>query len=515
MSYDGPVGAIGPAQQVSAGEEAGVGARRSLLGRTPLRVKLVVALLLLSAVGLVISSVAGGVAMRGYLFGRADKQLVATANSVAPQIQRGPNMPLILGPTPSQYFVVELGPAGQTLGQTELADSRLRPVLPTLSIDDVVAGQGRLFDARSADGTRWRVNALPFRDRSASVVVALHMDDVDSTLATLRLINLEVGGGVLVVLGLLGFAFVRSSLRPLVDVETTAAAIAAGDLTRRVPPGDAGTEVGRLSGALNGMLSQIETAFRAQAASESDARASEDRMRRFIADASHELRTPLTSIRGFAELYRQGAVDNPAEVARVMRRVEDEASRMGMLVEDLLLLARLDQQRPLARQPVDLLGIAADVVSDARAVQPGRHITLTAGDATVPPVVLGDDARLRQVAGNLVTNALVHTPESAAIDVGVGVDGQHAVFSVRDTGPGIPPADAARVFERFYRADESRTRGAARGGGPTGGSGLGLSIVAALVAAHGGTVHMDSSAGVGTMFTVRLPLTRDEALRPA
>ncbi|MDQ1702245.1 MAG: two-component system, OmpR family, sensor kinase, partial [Frankiaceae bacterium] len=184
-------------------------------------------------------------------------------------------------------------------------------------------------------------------------------------------------------------------------------------------------------------------------------------------------------------------------------------------VEDLLLLARLDQQRPLVLQPVDLLSIAADVVSDARALQPQRTITLTAGDATVLPVVLGDDARLRQVASNLVTNALVHTPETAAVAVTVAVDGPNAVLRVSDTGPGIPPADAARVFERFYRADESRTRGHADGGNATGGSGLGLSIVAALVAAHRGTVHVESHVGVGTAFTVLLPLTRDEVLRPA
>ena len=233
-------------------------------------------------------------------------------------------------------------------------------------------------------------------------------------------------------------------------------------------------------------------------------------MRRFVADASHELRTPLTSIRGFAELYRQGAVAEPSEVARAMRRVEQEAARMGLLVEDLLLLARLDQQRPLVQEPVDLLGIAADVAQDARAVQPHRVITLTAGHSAAPPVVIGDDARLRQVVSNLVTNALVHTPASAAVAIWVGVEGDSVLLRVTDTGPGMPPEEAARVFERFYRADASRTRASAAGG-----SGLGLSIVAALVAAHRGSVTVNSRVGVGTNFAVHLPLARYEALRPA
>jgi two-component system OmpR family sensor kinase len=249
------------------------------------------------------------------------------------------------------------------------------------------------------------------------------------------------------------------------------------------------------------MLAQIEAAFRSQQASESAARASEDRMRRFVADASHELRTPLTSIRGFAELYRQGAVPEPDDVARVMRRVEDEAARMGLLVDDLLLLARLDQQRPLERLPVDLLAIAADVVHDASALAPDRTVQLRVADRGDPPVVLGDEARLRQVVGNLVSNAVAHTPAGTDVTVSLTTDGHRsvAVLEVSDSGPGLAPADAARVFERFYRADPSRTRSG-------GGTGLGLSIVAALVAAHGGQVAVDTKVGRGSTFTVTLPL---------
>jgi two-component system OmpR family sensor kinase len=261
------------------------------------------------------------------------------------------------------------------------------------------------------------------------------------------------------------------------------------------------------------MLTRIESAFRAQKASEEQARASEERMRRFVADASHELRTPLTSIRGFAELYRQGAVGSPAETARLMQRIESEGARMGVLVEDLLQLARVDQQRPLSLTPVDLAEIAGDAVHDARALQPDRPIALHLDDSlTEVPVVLGDEARLRQVVGNLVSNALVHTPRTAPVTVRIGEDtsagGDRVVVRVADEGPGMAPEDAARVFERFYRADASRSRVA-------GGTGLGLSIVRALVAAHGGDVSLDTAPGRGAAFTVRLPRSGPDLGGPA
>jgi two-component system, OmpR family, sensor kinase len=291
-------------------------------------------------------------------------------------------------------------------------------------------------------------------------------------------------------------------------MEQTAEAIAAGDLTRRVPDRDPRTEVGRLAAALNSMLAQIEAAFRARAASETTARRSEERMRRFVADASHELRTPLTTIRGFAELYRQGASRKPGELDRLMRRIEDQAARMGLLVEDLLLLARLDQQRPLDRRPVDLLALAAEAVNDARAVAPDRRIELEldgAGDGAGggPLVVLGDEDRLRQVIANLMSNALTHTPAGSPIELRAGTrrgDGAgNAAIEVVDHGRGLTRQQAERVFERFYRADPARSHAA-------GGTGLGLSIVAALVAAHGGTVEVSSVPGQGASFRVLLPL---------
>jgi len=318
-----------------------------------------------------------------------------------------------------------------------------------------------------------------------------------------QLLLVEVVGGLaaLVLLGGLGYVVVRRSLRPLVQVETTAEQIAAGDLSLRVPTEpDPRTEVGRLSAALNTMLGQIESAFRAREESETAARASEERMRRFVADASHELRTPLTSIRGFAELYRQGAAPDASDIDRVMRRIEDQAKRMGILVEDLLLLARLDQQRPLERVPVDLVTLATEAVQDAEAIDPARPISLEVQPGSEAPIVLGDDARLRQVVGNLMSNALVHTPPGTAVAVRVGTtdDGMGAL-DVTDQGPGLSADDAAHVFERFYRADPSRTRAA-------GGSGLGLSIAAALMSAQMGTLSVDSAPGEGATFRVRIPL---------
>ncbi|MBC7305893.1 MAG: HAMP domain-containing histidine kinase, partial [Dietzia sp.] len=316
----------------------------------------------------------------------------------------------------------------------------------------------------------------------------------------------------LALLALAAYATVRRSLRPLREVERTAAAIAGGDLSRRVPERDPRTEVGALAAAVNAMLSRIQTSMAdaaeaedaarrsAEAARDSEATAvrSEAAMRRFVADAGHDLRTPLTTIRGFAELHRQGA---SGDTDRLMRRIESEAGRMGVMVEDLLTLARLDEQRPLAREQVDLLGLAADAVHDARLLAPGRRIGLEVIEGPGTPEVLGDDTRLRQVLGNLVDNALAHTPPDADVTVRVGTRGSDAVLEVADRGPGMTPEQATRAFERFYRADTSRTSA-------TGGSGLGLAIVRSLVEAHGGSVGVETAAGRGATFRVLLPRVR-------
>ena len=408
-------------------------------------------------------------------------------------------------PLPSDYLVQFSNAAGTELSRSSepLEQGDCGPTIPTLTLAEVNALHGKPFTVPSSTGgEHWRVVVSVTQSGTGSIAVATPLTGVDSTLNQLILFDVIIGAGVVIVLAGLSYVAVRHSLRPLVDVEHTAAAIAAGDLTRRVPQSDPRTEVGRLAGALNGMLSQIESAFRAREASEQEARTSETRMRRFITDASHELRTPLTSIRGFAELYRMGAVPEESDVDRVMTRIESESTRMGLLVDDLLLLARLDQQRPLERELVDLETIASDAVHDAQAVAPGRDVQLQLSTHE-PVLVVGDDARLRQVVGNLVTNALTHTPESAAVTVGLSIDDSEserfAVLEVADSGPGLSPKDAQRIFERFYRVEESRTRA-------NGGSGLGLSIVAALTAAHGGTTDVETKLGVGSRFRIRLPL---------
>jgi two-component system OmpR family sensor kinase len=280
---------------------------------------------------------------------------------------------------------------------------------------------------------------------------------------------------------------------------STAGMIAGGDLSHRVEVEDQATEVGQLGQALNAMLSHIESSFAAK-------EASEQRLRQFVADASHELRTPLTSIRGYAELYRSGAVSSPEDVARVMRRIESEGKRMGHLVEDLLLLARLDQGRPLRMEPVDLVALVEDAVMDALAASPDREIAY----AHDPEAwVSGDADRLQQVAENLLANARTHTPAGTPVRVELRAAEDAVSLSVADEGPGIDPRDAERIFDRFYRADSSRARS-------SGGVGLGLSIVASIVEAHGGTVRIEATPGAGAIFTISLARAHPEtAAQPA
>ncbi|MFC9789342.1 sensor histidine kinase [Rhodococcus sp. NPDC127528] len=458
----------------------------------PLRVTLVAALLVLAALGLAASGIAVTSAMRNSLIARTDTSLREAAHGWAKPREGRPLPPppdAELGPArpPSPFYVRSETPDGATrLVINDL--SGVEPELPANPGPDPVT-----VGSIGHPNEHWR--ALTVTTPNGTVTVAMRLADIDQTVE--RLIGLQVGIGVavLVALGVAGYFVVRRSLRPLAEVEKTAAAIAEGRLHQRIPVREDRTEVGRLTVALNGMLAQIQTAFAATEASEESARRSEEKMRRFVADASHELRTPLTTIRGFAELYRQGAM---SDTELVMSRIEGEASRMGLLVEDLLMLARLDAQRPLERKPVDLLAVASDTVHDARAVAPDRDISLEVVDGPGFPEVLGDDARLRQVLTNLVGNALGHTPADAAVTVRVGTVGADALLEVADTGPGLGPAERERVFERFYRGDSSRTR-------ESGGTGLGLSIVTALVAAHDGVVTVTSEPSAGTVFRVRLP----------
>ncbi|MFV2100115.1 ATP-binding protein [Micromonospora sp. LOL_024] len=500
------------------------------LRAVPLRVKLVAAVLALVAAALLVIASLTTVFLRSYLVDQIDAQLRGSTQTLVPLM---PSMRAgKVGATlPSDYVVVlanpEFGVSPPFFDDITLKSEQL-PRVPN-DIEGFTERIGEPRNVISWDGhTRWR---MYYAELPNGEVLAIGQPLTEVELAVKRLIYIDllVGGAVLVLLASIGAAIVRTSLKPLVEIERTAAAIAGGDLSRRVPDPEDGepcptSELGRLSRALNAMLSQIEMAFTARAASEfaarsaeavareaaesaraSEARArrSEERMRQFVADASHELRTPLTTIRGFAELYRQGAAREPEQTSDLLGRIEDEAARMGLLVEDLLLLARLDRERPLSLAPVELPVLAADALQASRAVAPDRRIELEIEPGSGPLVVRGDDARLRQVIGNLMTNALRHTPTEAAVTLRLRAEpGNLAVIEVSDTGPGLTGEQAERVFERFYRADASRTR---RTGGNTG-TGLGLAIVAALVTVHQGTVEVTETPGGGATFRVRLPL---------
>ena len=466
---------------------------------TPLRVRLVAILLALALVALAVTGAVAVALLRGQLVHKVDAQITAVARGYA-----GLDSPDDLGGGPqrglpsAQYGAVLLD-TGQQLQIGRRLGAGPGPDLSTLSPPVVAAHGGVPFTVGAAQGDgRWRVVALRVAGTQygdVTLVVGQSLADVDDTVARMSLVLTLVGLAVLVALGVLGWLAVRRAFRPLTEVEQVAEAIADGDLSRRVPPRPASTEVGRLSASLNAMLSQIEQAFAVR-------EASEERMRRFVSDASHELRTPLATVRGYAELYRQGAVTDPADVAVAMRRIEDEATRMGVLVEDLLTLARLDEQRPEQRAPVDLTVLAVDAVQDARALDAGREVTLHGLDGPVGSVVVdGDESKLRQVVTNLVANALRHTPAGSPIELVVGTQDGSGLLEVRDHGPGIAPEHARQVFERFFRSDVSRQR--TRGGG----SGLGLAIVAAIVAGHAGQVGVTRTPGGGATFLVRLPLS--------
>jgi two-component system, OmpR family, sensor kinase len=482
---------------------------RSVWRRTPLWLRLITTVLALSIVALTVMGVFGARLLRGYLVDRVDDQLVevaANANSFVRNVD--PNAPH----TPSPYYIAFDATNDESLVLSDPMGKGV-PALPSLTIAEADARNLEAFTVPATDGDgSFRAVATPASIRlpntaervAGTLLIATSLHDVDATVHQLSTINLLVGAAVIAGLALAAFTMVRTALRPLTRIEQTAAAIAGGDLSRRVDNDDPNTEVGRLGLALNTMLEQIETAFLAREASEATARRSEEKMRRFVADASHELRTPLTSIRGFAELHRQGAVTDAAEVSRLLNRIEDEAKRMGLLVDDLLLLARLDQQRPFEHGPVDLRILATDAVEAARATAPDREIRidLPTGEADGELVVAGDEPRLRQVLSNLLDNALAYSPADSPITLLGGRtrrDGRNLAFvQVRDRGPGLVPEQAERVFERFYRTDRARSRA-------HGGTGLGLSIVAAITAAHGGSVELDTTPGEGATFRVLLP----------
>jgi two-component system OmpR family sensor kinase len=455
------------------------------LGPHSLRARLLLALVALAAIVVLVLDVVTYATLGSYLRNRLDRQVLDTRPAMelalkSQLIVAGPRRPLRLPPG-------TLGELVNPADGTVLVNFDPTVTLPAR----VTAGpRDRFVDVVASNRKPYRELIHADHETGALVLVALPRADVIGVLHRLVLTELLLSaGGLVALLGLGGF-LVRIGLRPLARIGDTAGAIAAGDLTRRVQPATERTEVGRLGLSLNAMLTQIEGEVARRTASE-------ERMRRFVADASHELRTPLTSIRGYAELFRRGAADRPEDLAVAMRRIESEAGRMGGLVEDLLLLARLDEGRPLERRPVDLAVLAQDAAADARAVAPDRVVTVAVDGSAV---VAGDDARLRQVVGNLVRNALNHTPAGSPFSVEVHRADGRVSLAVVDHGPGLGQEQAGHVFDRFWRADPSRHRA-----GTPGGSGLGLSIVQALAVAHGGEVDLRPTPGGGATFRLLLP----------
>jgi two-component system OmpR family sensor kinase len=474
-----------------------------------LRARLLVGLVVLVATGLAVAAVVTYEEQRSFLLTRLDQQVAnsrlpasVTLGLVHPGVPKPRRVGLGAGPgqAPSALqtsgtYAVLLDSSGKVLERHPFvsygAPTPSPPALPAkLPISQFKSKRLRLFtvNSKSGSGLRYRAAAVAISGGRV-LVIAVPMREVDDTLSRLILVEVLVGAGVILALMALGWVVIRLGLRPLERMGRVASEIAHGNLSRRVTPDSQRTEVGRLGSSLNQMLGQIEQAF-------ADRGESEDRLRRFLADASHELRTPLASIRGYAELFRLGAAEDPEELARAMARIEAEATRMGVLVENLLLLARLDELPEVQLVPVDLGELAEHAVQDTRAVAPEREVRLTAGDAVR---VLADPEQLRQVLANLTRNAVVHTPPGTAIEISLRREDDRAVLEVRDHGAGLPANADDRMFERFWRTEGGRTRGRA-------GAGLGLAIVRAIVQAHHGEVHAVNAPDGGAVFRVTLPL---------
>jgi two-component system OmpR family sensor kinase len=514
---------------------------------------MVVAIVLLAGIALVVVNLAGVALLTGYMSEQIDKDAVRASHfAVNPRPFDPGQAP---GAQPSSSAGTDSGTGtadegsqggmprpdgrgGDSFGRREIGfkyDSfgkltqytyvDISAITSAVSFETVKAHADEVpFTVETSAGS-YRVVVTHDSARDVYGVGAIQYDRVEQIAANLLGVGLGVSGLVLVVLAFTAAAVVKIGLKPLTRMEEVATSIAAADppsgkaadslVAGRVPDADPHTEAGRLGLALNTMLERIQAALAARTASE-------HKLRQFLADASHELRTPLTSIRGFAELYRRSGSQGGPELTEMMSRIEQEAARMGLLVEDLLLLAALDEERPLRAQQVDLLAVAADTISDAHVRNPTRFVALTSFD---PVTVVGDDHRLRQVATNLISNAVRHTPEYAKVEVRVAeqevgppdpatvaavgvslpVGTRVGLLEVSDSGPGVPPEHAERIFERLYRADPGRSRA-------QGGSGLGLSIVAAIVAAHGGRVELVTAQGKGATFRVLLPLRSSLAL---
>jgi two-component system OmpR family sensor kinase len=492
-----------------------------------LRARLLLGMVVLVAAGLAVAAVTTYEEQRSFLLNRVDQQVQSGLVPVAfelrlpgvrparsPGARRFPFSGLLgrrppgIGPAslPPGTYGELIGPGGKVLRSRTFTYGEPAPAPPKLPARPPLSRPGKplkLFTVHASRGpdVRYRAAAfaVPGGDR---VVIAVSLRETDDTLHRLVVVQGLVGGGVILALVLLGWVVIRIGLRPLERIGRVASEIAGGDMSRRVTPADPRTEVGRLGRSLNEMLGQIEQAFRAR-------HQSEDQLRRFLADASHELRTPLASIRGYAELFRLGAADDPATLERAMARIEAEATRMGVLVEDLLSLAALDQAPERTRVPVDLGELAAHAAEDTRVTAPDRSVRLHIDEPGT--TVMGDPDQLRQLLANLMRNAVIHTPAGTTIEIALHREGGLALLEVRDHGPGLPEDAGDQLFERFWRTEGGRSRGRA-------GAGLGLAIVKAIAIAHGGSVHAanvgerDGRDGEGAVFEVSLPALPAAAL---
>ena len=476
-----------------------------------LRNRLVLGVVILSTLGFIASGVVAQKQIESFLIHQIDDQLINVGSGALPRVnlagivdddeyqeRRGrperddddvPQTPLDRVPTSTSLTLLDgngavVGGIGGDLNRVSVRDY-IAGYTPT----EVAEFEGRPFTIK-AKGENFRVLALPLPSNLGSVAIAQSLDDVDRTLSRLQWLFFLIGFVIVGLIALASRTMIKVGLKPLSDVEDTAEKIAGGDLSARLPDAKPTTEVGRLTTSLNTMLARIEESFTVR-------KTSEDKLRRFVADASHELRTPLTAIRGFAELHRQGAVAGEEDTKQLLARIEGESLRMGSLVEDLLLLARLDQAREMEHLPVDIAKTTRDAVASAQVAGPGHPISLV-GDLD-ELYTLGDQHRIHQVIANLLANARTHTPVGTPITVSIAQSSDGVRIAVADAGPGLSAEDQKRIFERFYRADSSRVRIEGEG------SGLGLSIVDAVMKAHGGTVSVNSEIGKGSTFTLFFP----------
>ena len=471
-----------------------------------LRNRLLVSVLIVSAIGIAASDFGAIQSLRHFLVNQLDTQLTTISHNTQMQLDRAgiesqqqatddmQFMPIRpLRGVPTTTTVTLLDPTGAVIGHIggDLTGISTGEQFQGFTLAKVAATQGKPFNFNTANDLHYRVIATSLPSGQGSVLISSSLENVSKTLKELGFLFLLISLLVLALVGLLARAFIRLSLKPLSEVEVTAAAIAGGDLSARLPQSRPTTEVGKLTTSLNRMLERIEESFAVRVESES-------KLRRFVADASHELRTPLTAIRGFAELHRQGAVSGEEKTKELVGRIEKESIRMGSLVEDLLLLARMDQTPELAKEPVDLDTLVHEVVASARAAGPDHPITINipSGDN----FVLGDSIRVHQAIANLLANARTHTPSGTPITVAIKELENETTITVADKGPGLSHADQEKIFERFYRADTSRARTKGEG------SGLGLSIIDAVMKAHGGSVSVLSELGQGCEFTLHFPI---------